>query len=268
MPSFVPNTGGEFEDEDVVRAYAHRTKYPPALLQRLLDLTSGRNCALDLGCGLGQFACAFAPRFGEVLAVDPSAAMLRLGRSLDAGAHPNIRWIEATAEEVRLNAVLDLAVAGASVHWMNCARVMPKLAAALAPDGYLALIGGDGPADAPWIDDWKAIIMEWVGRLGGVWDDAEFRARAAAREPWIDIAGAESFTYQVRQSVEDLIEAEHSRATWARSKVGNAAQNFDADLRAIVAPFAEGGEVEFMVTSKVKWGRPRSTHREAPDAKV
>ena len=30
------NTGAEFLDEDVARAYAHRTDYPPALHARLL----------------------------------------------------------------------------------------------------------------------------------------------------------------------------------------------------------------------------------------
>jgi SAM-dependent methyltransferase len=255
------STGVEFEDEDVVAAYAHRTAYPPSLYDRLLDLTPGRGRVLDLGCGPGKLSRALAPHFGHVLAVDPSAAMLRLGQALEGGAQLNITWAEAKAEDVDLAPGLDLVVAGASIHWMDAPQLFPRLAQALAPTGLMARIDGDGPAEAPWIEAWQGVVVDWVGRMGGVWNDAAHRTLVTAHEPWFDVAGQETFTAPVVQSVDDLIEAEHSRATWARAKMGARAADFDADLRAVLAPYVQDGAVAFEVQSRLAWGRPRATAR-------
>ena len=63
---------------------------------------------------------------------------------------------------------------------------------------------------------------------------------------------------KVFQKIQDLIEAEHSRATWARARMGaESAEAFDADLRAVLEPAATAGEVEYVVRSTITWGRPR-----------
>jgi len=255
------NTGAEFQDEDVVHAYRQRTDYPAALYHRLLQLAPGRTKLIDLGCGPGQFARRLAPRFFQVLAVDPSSAMLRLARSLDGGARENIEWIEATAEAAALDGPVDLIVAGASIHWMDAGRVFPKLAQVLSPQGVVAIVSGDGPAEAPWLGIWNAMIIEWIGRVGDVWNGPSHRARVAAHEPWFEEKGRETFSAPATQSVEDLIEAEHSRATWSRSKMGERAARFDADLRAVLAPHATDDMVAFGVRSTLTWGRPRATSR-------
>jgi SAM-dependent methyltransferase len=254
-------SGIEFADADVVRSYVHRTNYPGGLYKRLLDLTKGRHRALDLGCGPGQFARWLAPHFSTILAVDPSLAMLKLAKTIDAGSHPNIEWINTRAEDVLLGDSIDLVVAGASIHWMDPAQIFPKLAEALTDWGIMAIVSGDGPAQSPWIDSWQATIVEWVGHMGGTWNDAAHRSRSTAHEPWFETMGTETFTASVVQSVEDLIDAEHSRATWARSKMGARADEFDADLRAVLAPYAHDGKVEFGVQSSLKWGRPNSQSR-------
>ncbi|MES2340959.1 MAG: class I SAM-dependent methyltransferase [Pseudomonadota bacterium] len=257
------NTGAEFEDEGVVAAYVHRTPYPPALFERLLALTPGRARLLDLGCGPGKLTLGLAPHFDEILAVDPSAAMLRLARDLDAGANPNIAWTPAFAEDVPLPPSIDLITAGASIHWMDAPRLFPRLAAAIAPDGVMAILGGDGPAQAPWIGAWQEVIKAWVGKLGGQWNGGDHQARLTGHQPWFDVAATETFTAPMTQSVDDLIEAEHSRATWARAKMGDLAAAFDADLRAVVAPYARDGQVAFEISSTLWWGYPRATPRPA-----
>ncbi|MDP2009939.1 MAG: class I SAM-dependent methyltransferase [Phenylobacterium sp.] len=253
------NTGAEFEEEGVVAAYVHRTPYPPALFDRLLALPPGRDRLLDLGCGPGKLTLTLAPHFAEVLAVDPSAAMLRLAQTLDAGANPHIAWTEALAEDLPLPAGLDLITAGASIHWMDAPRLFPHLAAAIASDGVMAILGGDGPADAPWIKAWDQTIVDWVGKLGGQWQDPAHTARIIGHQPWFDLAATEVFTAPVTQAVDDLIEAEHSRATWSRAKMGARAEGFDADLRAVVAPYARDGKVTFEISCTLWWGRPRAT---------
>lgn len=255
---YAENTGGEFADPDVVAAYVHRTDYPERLYTRLLELSPGRRALVDLGCGPGQLARRLAPRFEQVTAIDPSAAMLRLARGLPGGEAPNIAWVRTKAEDLDLEPPIDLVVAGASIHWMDPLRLFPRLARAMGADGVMAILGGDGPAQAPWVEAWRRVIVDWVGRMGGVWNGQEHRRRIEAHEPWFDVLGRQTFTASVTQSVDELIEAEHSRATWTRAKMGDCAPAFDADLRAVLAPYAREGRVTFGISSALVWGRPRT----------
>ena len=251
------NTGAEFNDEDVVRAYRHRTAYPPALFDRLVALAAARTRAVDLGCGPGKLAIGLADHFTEVVAVDPSAPMLALGLECDAGRHENIRWVQARVEDFAMPPC-DLAVAAASIHWMDHDVVFPMLCAALGGRGVLAIVDGDGPSEAPWMADYQDLISRWVGKLGGAYGAPSFHAGVTAHERWMDIQGVQSFPAIARQSVENFIESEHSRATWARYKMGpDRADDFDAELRRVLTSYVADNAIEFTTTSTLTWGRPR-----------
>jgi len=255
-----------FQDEGVVAAYLHRPPYPDALYDRLLQLMPARHAVLDLGCGPGKIARALAPHVGAVLALDPSAAMLRMGQALDGGARSNIHWRLGAAEDAPLDdAAFDLAVAGAAIHWMDPAIVFPRLARALAPGARLALVDGDAPSAAPWQAAYQQVIVAWVERLGRTWNDPAHMALVEAHEPWFDVEGEESFAAPVRQPLEELIAAQHSRATWSPARLGPAqGKAFDADLRAALSPWTDdAGVLGFEVRSRLVWGRPRPTARAA-----
>jgi SAM-dependent methyltransferase len=124
-------------------------------------------------------------------------------------------------------------VVGAAIHWMRPGHVMPKLRRALREGGVLAVIDGDEPSKAPWIDAYRAHVKRWVEKGGAAWRDP-------ANEPppylkWMKVQGRETFEGAVRQPLDDLIEAEHPRATWSRAVMGAAAASqFDSDLRGLV----------------------------------
>ena len=237
----------------MARCYRHRAPYAPALFDKLLALAPRRGRALDLGCGPGKIALVLAPHFDAVVAVDPSPFMIEVGKD---GAPGNIDWICASAEEAGFGR-FDIAAAGASIHWMKLDVVFPKLAAALAPDGLFATIGGDGACDPPWAEAERDFLTRWLARLGRSYDPQGFSQALANHESWLEIAGRESFAYDFSQPVEHYIAAQHARATWTRAAMGpQQAAAFDDDLRRVLAPFATGGAIRYRVESTLVWGRP------------
>ncbi len=250
--------GALFNDADVARCYAHRPPYAAALFEFLLERTAGRGRALDLGCGPGKVALALAEHFAEVTALDPAAHMIEAGRRADAGRHANIAWVNIRAEDLAPGQSFDLVTAGTAIHWPRHDILFPKLAA-ITP--MLAVISEGGPEylarglGKPWVE----FHVRWLARVGQVYDQAAFNADGRRYESWMDIAGRERFAYTFRQSVEDFITSQHSRATWARSVMGEAlADEFDRDLEALMRPYAKEGLLEFELVSELTWGAPRS----------
>ncbi len=77
--------------------------YPPYSVEVFHLLASligdGPRVVLDIGCGTGELARPLAAFVGEVDAVDPSAAMIEVGRDREGGDVPSIRWVCQSAEE-------------------------------------------------------------------------------------------------------------------------------------------------------------------------
>jgi len=249
-----------FGDGDVARCYACRPPYAPALYDFLLERTKGRRRALDLGCGPGKIAIILADHFAEVTALDPAAVMIEAGRRADAGLHGNIVWAHQRAEDIGTDQAFDLITAGTAIHWMRHDLLFPKLAA-VAP--LLAVISGDEPQQPPCgREAWIEFKIRWLARLGRVYDQPGREAEGRRHEPWLDMTGRERFAFTYRQSVEDFITCQHSRAAWTRTEMGEAlADEFDRDLEALMRPQARDGVLELELVSELVWGAPRASPR-------
>ncbi|HXQ13712.1 MAG TPA: class I SAM-dependent methyltransferase [Caulobacteraceae bacterium] len=255
--------GATFAEDDVARSYYARSPYAPALYERLLQLTPGRDRALDLGCGPGKVATVLADHFAEVVALDPSSAMLELGRAADAGRHANIIWVRDRAETYASEVGFDLVTAAASIHWPDHAVLFPKLAGWTR---LLAVIIGDCLFPPCGEAAWLGFLKPWLARMAEVtprirpYDPNRFAAEGLRHEAWMDIDGRETFQHAFRQSVEDFIVCQHSRATWNRATMGEAlAAEFDRDLDTLMRPFSTGGMLELEIVSELTWGAPRAT---------
>jgi SAM-dependent methyltransferase len=256
-----PARGAAFGDDDVARCYLKRPPYPPKLYEFLQDTPRRHRRALDPGCGPGKISLELAPYFDHVDAIDPSAPMLALGRALDGGRNRNINWIEVTAESAKLNGPYDLVTAGASIHWIRHEVLFPKLAAAIARNGLIAVLDGDDAFDPPWAGAWKAFMIRWLALVkSGTYDERAFDSELQAFDRWMDVAGRRHFIFSFEQSIDDFITCQHSRATWARSAMGaTAAAAFDRELRELLLPHARAGVLEYRVRTRVAWGTPRTS---------
>jgi SAM-dependent methyltransferase len=247
--------GGAFEDQEVVDGYLHRPPYAPQLFARLLALAPGRERALDLGSGPGIFAAELAPHFRVVEAVDPSAAMLALGRRVFPA--PNIQWRRHSAEAFS-PARYDLAVVGMALHWMRREVVFPKLVQALGRVGRLAVIDGNSPVAPPWAQAWSEFLSRWMASVGTTYDGAAFEAEMQSYRPWLDVEGDEAFEFDFVQPLDAFVACQRSRSAWSRSRLGGDADRLGRELHALLSPYATDGALSYRIRSHMVWGRPRA----------
>lgn len=253
-----------FSDGDVASCYVYRPPYPGELFTHLDSIVAERKRALDIGSGPGKIARVLADSFKQVVAVEPSDAMIKVGKFIDSGVHSNLEWVRMHAEDYEDEGRFDLITAGSSIHWLDHSIIFPKLR--IWTD-TVAVISGDAPEEPPCGKQlWAEFVTKWLSRLvkkdpekWAEYDPAGFKDEANRHEKWIDIAGRKEFINFIEQPLEEFVESQHSRATWARNAMGKTlSDEFDRELIALMNPFAENGKLYLNIPFSVTWGRPRS----------
>lgn len=244
-----------YREEAVAKAYLQRTPYPPALFDTLAGIGDPA-CpdALDVGCGTGDVARHLATRLRRVDAVDPSRAMLAVARKSPGGDRENLAWIEGVAETAPFRGPYGLVTAGQSLAWMEWEVVLPRFAGVLSSAGVVALVERAEPG-CPWGDGLREIVVRRsTNRHYKAYDLSDELER---RSLWRPIGRREIPPVTFRQSVEAYLEGLHSRQSLARSGLGpESAAAFDAEVRALLAPYACGGALEVPAGAEVVWGVP------------
>lgn len=248
--------GITFEDADVVENYVYRPPYPEAIYERLLAIAPKHDCVLDIGCGPGKISRPLARHFGKVIAVDPSRHMITLGQSLENGRAHNLHWIVGLAENTDIVDRPDLIVAAASIHWMDHKRLFPRLQTYAAAEHRVAVISGDAPYQPAWENDWRSFLIKWVPVITGeAFDPVAKDESWSSYKAFLDIEGTEHvLSAPFQQSVGDFIRCQHSRDTFAPSRLIGRMDVFDAELGEMLAPYAREGKLNFTVRTKLVWG--------------
>ena len=136
-----PEYAAVFQDQSVAEAYVHRAPYPPELYAKLRELIIDEpRTVLELGCGIGEISRTLAPEVERVDAVDPSEAMIEVGRGLPNGDHPNLSWHVSSAEEFSYDVEYSMILTPESLGWMDWEVVFPSIRQALSPHGRLVVI--------------------------------------------------------------------------------------------------------------------------------
>lgn len=128
-----------------------RPSYPPAMVEAILAVTSGRE-VLDVGVGTGISARPFLQAGCRVLGVDPDERMARLARSVGQAVEI------ATFEEWNpAGRTFDLVIAGQAWHWVDPLLGAAKAAEVLRPGGRVALFWNAAAFPAELADGFSAV---------------------------------------------------------------------------------------------------------------
>lgn len=237
-----------FDPERYRSAAAHyergRVPYAPALIRRVAEATGlgAGHRVLDLGCGPGPLARAFAPLVREVVAVDPSPEMLAEARRL-AGPAANIRFLEGSSHDLDpALAPFRLVVMGRSFHWMDRVETLRRLDRMIEPDGALALFGDSAPAVPAnaWQRVWEGIRARYEPRTGPHQHDPSWIRHEAVL---LDSAFArlERFGVVERRAidVETLVQRALSMGSTSPAHLGGRTADLTAEIRSALGDVRE-----------------------------
>jgi SAM-dependent methyltransferase len=237
---------------------AGRPAYAPRLIARVAELCGLRDTdrILDLGCGPGQLAVAFAPLAGEVVAMDPEPEMLRVAAIAAAEVGGKVSFVSGSSYD--LGPALGrfrLVTIGRAFHWMDRIETLRRLDAMIAPDGAVVLFGDTHPnvPDNAWLADYRALIDRYAA------DDLH---RSLRRSPdWIrheavllDSPFGQLETVGVierRQTpVESLVDRALSMSSTSRGKIGEKVEELAQAIREAMTVHAHHGAVTEVIESE------------------
>ena len=205
---------------------------------------------IELGCGTGEITRALAPHAERIDAIDVSRQMIEKARSMPGGDHPAIRWIVGRAEEAPLEGPYALAVAGASLHWMDWDIVLPRIGGRWRRGrcwpSWSRSTRRRGPRSYPLIRRYSAIQN---------WENADLIGLLEGRRVFKRLGEKQFDAEPYQRTVEEYIDGLHATSGLARDRMG--AENvraFDEAVRALVAPHAVGGVLELAAAAEVTWG--------------
>lgn len=246
-----------FKNRSLAEAYEFRPPYPDETYRILLSLLGeSRGRVLDVGCGPGKIARVLVDHVKRVDAVDFSQEMIRVGKSLTNGDHPNLQWINGPVEEVQLYPPYDMVTTGASIHWMEWRVVFPRFKEVLTSDGYLVIIDGDRPIGASWHDAELSLIHKYSTNRHHEQIDL---IQELVNRGHLELVGDKrTVPVSFSQPLTDYVQSFHSRESMSKEHMG--AENvraFDAELSHVLSDFIDDdGHLSFQLEARVTWGKP------------
>lgn len=217
-----------------------RVPYPDALIERVAErtgLTPGGRL-IDLGCGPGQLAIAFARLAGALpTGIDPEPEMLEAARRAADAAGVEVRLMQGSSYDLAPHlGPARLVVMGRSFHWMDRADTLLRLDTILEPGGAVALFDDRSIAAAP---DWRPVL----DTLSQLYSPARNESRTLRRGPdWVpheSVLLASPFPVLERisrvcirrLSADDIVGRAFSMSVTSRQNLGQAAAVFEEALR-------------------------------------
>jgi SAM-dependent methyltransferase len=244
-----------------------RPAYASLLIRRVVELTgvTRDHRVLDLGCGPGQLALAFAPFAREVTAIDPEPEMLLIAAARAAQAGADIRFLAGSSETLAPSlGRFRLTVIGRAFHWMDRPRCLERLDDMTEPEGAVALFGDRHPKLPE--NGWRETFKGLIGRYAAD-DDTRVDRDAPGWLPHEAVLLDSPFSRLERIAVierrhtpvERFIDRAFSMSSSSEARLGPRAAELAGELRAAMASFAPEGLVTEVVESQALIARRPTT---------
>jgi SAM-dependent methyltransferase len=238
-----------------------RVPYPAELVDALAAALhlDGSGRLLDVGCGPGSLTLLLAPHFTEAVGVDADADMLaeaaRLAEEQQVG---NVRWRQLRGEDLPADLPpVRVATFAQSLHWMDRPRVVSAVRGMLVPGGAVVHVhasthqGVDDAVDLPQPRPPREAITRLVQRYLGPLrragrgvlpsgtlqnEDAIYRGAGFTGPQRLEVAGR-----TIERTIEQLVASVYSLSSSAPHLFGDRLEDFDAELRTLLAEAAVDG---------------------------
>jgi ubiquinone/menaquinone biosynthesis C-methylase UbiE len=230
----------------------YRVPYPEPLIAAVAELCGIERGSrvLDLGCGPGQLAIAFARRGAVATAMDPDRAMLALARERAAEAGVALTLVEGSSFDLGPTiGRFRLVTMGRSFHWMDRDATLAALDQMIEPGGAIALFT-DEELEVP-NPDWPGLVKrlraEFVPER-----DARRQWRKAGREGQATVLARSAFpqldsrevTLRRTLTADEIVGVVYSYSDTSPDALGDWRAAFEAALRDGLARLSPEGMFE------------------------
>ncbi len=232
-----------------------RLAYAPGYTEQLAKILAldGSGRLLDVGCGPGTVVLPFAEHFHQAVGVDPDPDMLvaaeRRARTLGVR---NVRWAEARAEDLpgdlgRFQVILF----AQSFHWTEREQVAATARDMLEPGGWLVLLSDlktprTEPAELPYppppYERITELTRQYLGTVRRAGQGLLINGTPSGEGAILTDAGFEDLRRLVvpsgavvARATDDIVAWAFSRSDMAPHLFGDRLQEFERDLRTLLA---------------------------------
>jgi SAM-dependent methyltransferase len=213
---------------------------------------------LDLGCGPGFLAAAFAPHVQNVIGIDPEPAMLEAAAAYASGKRVKVRLQLGSSYGLdKLMETFHLVTMGRSFHWMDRAATLEALDRIVAPKGAVALFGDSHPKlpQNQWYDQFQSVLEPFLrkdsthvlrGRRDGSWVPHE----VFLLESKFNRLERFSVIQRIETPVERLIDRALSMSPTSPERLGSELEKVVEKLCDVLNPQATDGVIVEVVESE------------------
>lgn len=231
-----------------------RPRYPQALVDDVAAFCGldGSGRLMDLGCGPGFLAIAFAKYFAEAVGVDPEPEMLAAAKHEADAAGVALTLRQASSADLGPEfGAFRMVTMGRSFHWMDRDATLRVLDTLIEPGGAIVLFDerGHRSAENPWSPIWDRVVGKWsppdewsahLRRLSPDWERHEIVLARSA------FSRLDTLTHRHarKTTLDEFIGRVYSMSTSSVDKMGDKRAAFEAEFRAEMLALSPSGVFE------------------------
>ncbi|MCB9850544.1 MAG: class I SAM-dependent methyltransferase [Phycisphaerales bacterium] len=228
----------------------YRPSYPAEVIARVArDAPPG--IIADVGAGTGIFTHALAGAGREVVAIEPSVAML--GQFAPACGTGRIHCVCASAERTAIaTASMSAVTCAQSFHWFNPPVALAEFARILQPGGLLLLVWNNRDGDDAFVAAFEELVATWNPAYRREYRAQDWAAKVAAARAFSALASA-TVRSTWRLTADGFIGFTRSVSYIRNVLAREDAPRFERALRDLLAVHFPDGKCEVPLTTTTYW---------------